>query len=359
MNPAELPEIAQFSIKYCQYLNDNSVATQAFPECIDNDTLLKLYKQMSLTRALDNKAINLQRTGKMGTYAASIGQEAVSVGIGYTMNKDDIYCASYRDQGTLLQRGVKMSEILSYWGGDERGSNYANNPHDFPQAVPISTQCPHAAGIAYAVKLREEEKAVVVTIGDGGTSKGDFYETVNVAGCWDLPLVIVVNNNNYAISLPLAYQTACQTLAQKAISGGIEGIQVDGNDIIAVTDAMNYALKKARSGNGPTLIETVSYRLCDHTTADDASRYRSKDELQQAWQAEPIRRLGIYLENNGLWSKEQEANLLKECGDVVTQAVNVYLNQKPQKPTDIIDYLYESVPFPLLEQRNQIEESLK
>lgn len=359
MTPTELPDIANFSIRYCQYLNANSEVVQPFPEHITTELLVRLYRQMSLTRALDNKAINLQRTGKMGTYAASIGQEAVSVGVGYAMQKSDIYCAAYRDQGTLMQRGVKMSEILRYWGGDERANHYANNTHDFPPCVPIATQCLHAAGVAYAVQYRDEARAVVVTIGDGGTSKGDFYESLNIAGCWQLPLVTVVNNNRYAISLPLSQQTACQTLAQKAIAAGIEGIQVDGNDIIAVLDAMQYALHKARNGQGPTVIETVSYRLGDHTTADDAARYREKTELQQAWTEEPIRRLGKYLEAEGAWSKIQETALLKECNEVVQKAATVYLKQKPQAPTDIIDYLYETLPAPLIEQRNQIKESQK
>lgn len=348
--------IQEFTINYLQYLDKDSQPTQAFPDFIDDKLLLQLYKQMTLTRALDNKAVNLQRTGKMGTYPASTGQEATNVGIGYAMQKDDVLCPYYRDQGTSIQRSIKMSEILAYWGGDERGSNYSNNHEDLPPCVPIATQCLHAAGVAFAFKYRNQPRVAVTTIGEGGTSKGDFYEAMNVAGAWKLPCVFVSINNQWAISVPREKQTATATIAQKAIAAGFEGIQIDGNDIVAVLAAMRYALDKARNGDGPTLIEAVTYRLCDHTTADDASRYRSQQDLQAAWQDEPIRRLGHYLENKQLWSKELEADLQAECARVIEQTVTVYMKQQPQKATDMIDYLFETVPEALLEQRDQIED---
>ncbi|PHQ81453.1 MAG: pyruvate dehydrogenase (acetyl-transferring) E1 component subunit alpha [Coxiella sp. (in: Bacteria)] len=351
--------VAEFKIEYIQYLDAQGNATQAFPDFIDNALLTTLYKQMTLTRVLDNKAINLQRTGKMGTYPASTGHEASNIGIGYSMSKDDIFCPYYRDQAISLMRNIKMSEILSYWGGDERACDHPNNQNDFPPCIPIATQCLHAAGVAFALKYRNKKAAAVTTIGDGGTSKGDFYEAINVAGCWKLPVVFVSINNQWAISVPREKQTACQTIAQKAIAAGIEGIQVDGNDVIAVIVAMKHALNKAYNGEGPTLIETLTYRLCDHTTADDASRYRDKDEFKKAWEVEPIRRLAKYLESQGAWSKEKEAKLQAECTRVVEQAVATYMNQTPQKATDMIDYLFADIPEPLMEQRDEIEELSK
>ncbi len=348
--------ILEFKVDYLQYLDKDSKPTQDFPDFIDNPLLIQLYKQMTLTRTLDNKAVNLQRTGKMGTYPASTGHEATTIGVGYTMNREDVLCPYYRDQGISIQRGVKMSDILSYWGGDERGSDYANNRQDFPACVPIATQCLHAAGVAFAINYRDERRAVVTTIGEGGTSKGDFYEAINVAGAWNLPLVFVCVNNQYAISVPREKQTAAKMISQKAIGAGFEGLQIDANDIIAVIVAMKHALNKAYNGEGPTLIEAITYRLCDHTTADDATRYRSKEELQNAWKEEPIRRLGNYLEACGAWSKEKEAELHEECTRVVDQSVNVFLNRSPQQPTDMIDYLFETVPAPLLEQRDHIED---
>lgn len=348
--------VTEFKIGYLQYLNSNGEVVKPFPDNITDEILVGLYKQMVLTRAFDNKAINLQRTGKLGTFPAATGQEAAAVGIGYSMTKSDVLCPYYRDQGTSMMRGVKMSEILSYWGGDERGSDHANNREDLPVCVPIATQCLHACGVAYAIKLRQQQRATVTTIGDGGTSKGDFYEALNVAGCWQLPIVFVSINNQWAISVPRHKQTASKTIAQKAIAAGMEGIQVDGNDIVAVMSVMQQALERARKGEGPTLIEMLSYRLSDHTTADDASRYRDKSELDAAWQQEPILRLRRYLEHKNLWSEDQQQNLTKECQRVIDQAVNVYLNQKPQAPTDMIDFLFAELPQSHLEQRDHIED---
>lgn len=351
-------QVAQFEIHYFQYLDENYQPTQTFPAFADNKTLLELYRLMTLTRVLDNKAVNLQRQGKMGTYPSSKGQEAVSIGVGHAMQEDDIFCTYYRDQGAMIQRGIKLSEILLYWGGDERGSDFksARAKEDLPICVPIAGQCLHAAGVAYAVKYRQQKRAVVTTLGDGGSSKGDFYEAMNLAGVWCLPLVFIVNNNQWAISVPCSKQTACKTIAQKAIAAGFEGLQVDGNDVIAVRQVTAEAIKKARTGGGPTLIEAITYRLSDHTTADDMTRYVSKEALKTAWKYEPIARLGYYLESQGLWSKEKEANLQKQCNAQVNQAVEEYLNVPPQIPQEaLFDYLYENLPDALLDQRDAVE----
>lgn len=358
MTKPKIKPIISFQINYLQYLNEQYEAVQPFPEFADEKTLLSLYRWMTLTRALDNKAVNLQRQGKMGTYPSSRGQEAVSIGMGHAINEDDIFCTYYRDQGAMILRGVKLSEILLYWGGDERGSDFENTKvkEDFPICVPIAGQCLHAAGVAFAVQYREEKRAVITSLGEGGSSKGDFYEAMNLAGAWKLPLVFVINNNQWAISVPRDQQTACQTIAQKAIAAGFEGIQVDGNDIIAVRQAVCAAVTKARQGGGPSLIEAVTYRLCDHTTADDASRYIPKEEFKAKWQNEPIARLGYYLESKGLWSKEKEASLQKECNQQVEEAVAEYLNIKPQPKTAIFDYLYETLPDAFLDQYEQVKE---
>lgn len=358
---SEIPKtktIATFEIKYLQYLDEHFKPTQPFPEFATPETLLHLYRFMTLIRFLDTKAVNLQRQGKMGTYPSSRGQEAVSIGIGSALNKDDIFCTYYRDQGTMIYRGVKIAEILTYWGGDERGSFFANAnvKDDFPICVPISGQCLHAAGVAYAVKFRKQKRAVLTTLGDGGTSKGDFYEAMNFAGVQNLPLVFVVNNNQWAISVPLSKQTATKTIAQKAIAAGIEGLQVDGNDVIAVRKGVHDAVEKARKGGGATLIEALNFRLCDHTTADDATRYMSREDFKNAWKLEPISRLGHYLESQGLWSKEKDESLHKECIAEVEKAVEEYLNVTPQSPYDLIDYLYEKVPDALLDQRDALGE---
>ncbi len=349
--------VAHFDIHYLQYLDENSHPTQPFPAFADPKTLLFLYRQMSLIRHFDNKAVNLQRTGKMGTFPSSRGQEAVGIGLGHAMQKEDVFCPYYRDQGTLLMKGIKLSEVLAYWGGDERGSDYQNPAakDDFPNCVPIAGQLLHAAGVAYAIKYRKQKRAVLTICGDGGTSKGDFYEAINLAGSWRLPVVFVVNNNQWAISVPRSQQSGCQTLAQKAIAGGFEGIQVDGKDVIAVRQAVDEALKKAREGGGPTLIEAVTYRLCDHTTADDAKRYTPPEEIKAAWNVEPIARLGYYLESQKLWSREKEAELQKELAVEVDNIVNEFLNRPKAPLTDMFDYLYAELPKALQPQRDEVE----
>lgn len=352
----QLTKLADFSISRLQFLNEHYEVTQELPEFATPETLLHLYKVMTLVRALDNKAVNLQRQGKMGTYAAAKGQEAVGVGIGHALQQTDVFCTYYRDQAALIQRGVKPSDVLGYWGGDERASLFEGSPcqEDLPVCVPIAGQCLHATGIAYAIKYRKEKRAVATTIGEGGTSKGDFYEAMNLAGAWNLPLVFIVNNNQWAISVPRGAQTHTATIAQKAIAAGFEGLQVDGNDVIAVRYAVAQALEKARNGGGPTLIEATTYRLCDHTTADDASRYVPKEQLQEAWKKEPIARLGYYLEAQGLWSKEQEATLQEDVALQVEKAVEEYQNRPADPPTAMFDHLYATLPDALADQYEQV-----
>src|SRR5438552_7484871 len=261
---------------------------------------------MVLTRTFDLKAVALQRTGRLGTYAVSLGQEAAAVGIASAMRPQDLLLPSYRDNAALLWRGVKMEEILLYWGGDERGNCSSGPSHDFPFCVPVGSQAPHAAGVAYAFRLRKQPRVAVCLFGDGATSKGDVWEAMNFAGVHKLPLVFVANNNQWAISVPLKLQTASETLAQKAIAAGFAGEQVDGNDVIAVRAATEQAIAQARAGGGPRLIEAVTYRLGDHTTADDAARYRPPEEVQARWKEEPITRLRSYLLSRKAWGESQE-----------------------------------------------------
>jgi pyruvate dehydrogenase E1 component alpha subunit len=267
------------------------------------------------------------------------------------MEKDDVFLMTYRENGTQLMRGVTLRELFLYWGGDERGSDFAGPRRDFPICITIAAHATHAAGVAYAMKLRREPRAAVCALGDGATSKGDFYEALNAAGAWKLPLVFVVTDNQWAISVPRARQSAAQTLAQKAIAAGIPGVQVDGNDVIAVRHAMDAALARARAGGGPTLLEALSYRLSDHTTADDASRYRSPDELAEAWKREPVLRLRSYLAAAGAWDKAKEDALLRECNEQVQAAAQAYLDTPPPSADQMFDRLYAQLPAALQKQR--------
>jgi pyruvate dehydrogenase E1 component alpha subunit len=299
---------------------------------------------MLRARTFDGKAINLQRTGKLGTYAPCLGQEATHVGVGAAMRPEDCLAIVYREIGTLFWRGVRMTDVLLYWGGDERGNNFAGPRHDFPWCVPIGTQTLHAAGAAMAFKIRKEPRCAVAYIGDGGTSEGSFYEAINLAGARQLPVVFVISNNQWAISVPLAEQTAAQTLAQKAIAAGIPGVQVDGNDVIGVRACMEQALATARSGGGPTVIEALSYRLSDHTTADDASRYRSESEVTQAWELEPLARMRRLLTSRGALDDAREQTMKAEFAREVEAAVKEYLSVPRQNTDAMFDHLFANPP---------------
>ncbi|WP_133130479.1 pyruvate dehydrogenase (acetyl-transferring) E1 component subunit alpha [Legionella yabuuchiae] len=344
--------VARFEIPFTHILDRHGEVSGELPAFAENkDILLNLYRTMVKTRVFDKKAIALQRTGKMGTYAPINGQEAISTAIGNAMAKDDVFIPYYRDYAAQFQRGVKMSEILSYWGGDERGSQFEHCSEDLPICVPIASQCLHAAGVAFAFKYRNQSRVAVVCIGEGGTSEGDFYEAMNVAGAWNLPVVFVVNNNRWAISVPISKQTGCQTIAQKALAAGFEGRQVDGNDILATRQVIEEAISKARSGEGPTLIEAITYRLCDHTTADDATRYQPKNEVESAQLNEPIVRFKQFLEKRGLWDDQQEQALLEDCASEVQLAVDDYLSRPAQPISSAFDYHYDTLPEYLVEQR--------
>jgi 2-oxoisovalerate dehydrogenase E1 component alpha subunit len=344
--------VARFEIHHSRFLDAHGKAVQELPAFArDPKNLVALYRWMVLMRAYDAKAIALQRTGQLGTFASLLGKEAIEAGVGSAMAKDDVFLMTYRENGTQLMRGVTLKELFLYWGGDERGSDFSGPRRDFPICITIAAHATHAAGVAYAMKLRREPRAAVCALGDGATSKGDFYEALNAAGAWKLPLVFVVTDNQWAISVPRAKQSAAKTLAQKAIAGGIDGVQVDGNDVIAVHHAMDQALAKARSGGGPTLVEAVTYRLSDHTTADDASRYRSPDELAEAWKREPVLRLRTYLSENGAWDKAKEDALLKECNEQVQAAAQAYLDTPQPTPEQMFDHLYATLPAALARQR--------
>jgi len=317
----------------------------------DPAEMLRMYRLMTLVRVFDAKAVNLQRTGQLGTYASCLGHEATHVGVAAAMRTEDVLAPVYREYATQMWRGVSMREILLYWGGDERGNDFAVPRQDFAWCVPIATQTLHAAGAAMAFKIRGEPRCALAFIGDGGTSEGAFYEAINFAGARALPVVFVIVNNGWAISVPVAAQTAADSLAQKAVAAGIPGFQVDGNDVIAVRDLVAKSLDVARSGGGPAVIEALTYRLSDHTTADDASRYRGAEEVQGAWAREPLVRLREFLIKAGFWDADRERGLLLDCARQVEAAVAEYLATPKQSSDAMFEYLFAKPPAQLLEQR--------
>jgi 2-oxoisovalerate dehydrogenase E1 component subunit alpha len=344
--------VAEFKIHYRQILGEAGEVLAPLPQFAqDTVEILRMYRAMTLVRVFDAKAVNLQRTGQLGTYPSSLGHEATHIGIGAAMRPEDVLAPVYREFGTQLWRGVTMTEILTYWGGDERGSDFAVPREDFAWCVPIATQTLHAAGAAMAFKIRKQPRCALAYIGDGGTSEGAFYEALNLAGSRALPVVFVIVNNGWAISVPVAAQTAARTLAQKAVAAGIAGVQVDGNDVLAVREVVGEALENARRGAGPTLIEALTYRLSDHTTADDASRYRSSEEVKAAWALEPLIRLRAFLAANGQWDAAREQALLDECATTVDAAVSEYLARAKPATDAMFDHLFAALPAHLHEQR--------
>ena len=350
-----LPVIARFEVRYRNYLAPDGSINRPLPAfASDAKLLVALYEAMVLLRIFDRKAVALQRTGRLGTYAVSLGQEAVSVGTASAMRAEDVLLPSYRDNGALIWRGVRLEDILLFWGGDERGNHFTGPVQDFPFCVPVGSQAPHAAGVAYAFKLRREPRVAVCMFGDGATSKGDVYEAMNFAGVHKLPVVFVATNNQWAISVPLRLQTGSETLAQKAIAAGFIGEQVDGSDVVAVRAAAEEAIAAARDGEGPRFIEAVTYRLGDHTTSDDASRYRSAEEVQVHWKEEPIARLRAFLVGQKMWSKAEEERLAAECHARIEAAVERYLATAPRRPETMFDHLYEELPAAYVAQRREL-----
>lgn len=347
-----MKEVATFSISHTGIIDADGKATGELPAFArDAAELIRLYRTMVLTRSFDARAIALQRTGRLGTYGSSLGQEAAAVGVGAAMRPDDVLLPSFRETGAQLLRGVSLRELFLYWGGDERGSDFQAAREDFPICVPVGSQAPHAAGVALAFKLRQQPRVAVCVFGDGTTSKGDVAEAANIAGAWNLPVVFVVVNNGWAISVPRDAQSAAGTLAQKAIAAGMPGMQVDGNDVVAVRVVVGEAIERARRGEGPGWIEALTYRLADHTTADDASRYRDPAEVTAAWKADPIARLRTWLVASGAWGRQQEQDLLQACTAEVDAAAAAYLETPPQAPETVFDYLYAMLPAALAEQR--------
>ncbi len=353
MSDQQLP--ADLTIPYFRLIDPEGRARGALPGFAQDPAALKaLYRAMMRARTFDQKAVSLQRTGRLGTYASCLGQEAIGVGVAAAMTPEDVLLPSFREHAAQMLRGVTMTELLLYWGGDERGSDFAGPREDFPVCIPVGTHAPHAVGVATAFKLRREARVAVCIFGDGATSRGDVYEAMNLAGVWQLPVVFVVNNNQWAISVPRKRQTAAATLAQKAIAAGFNGEQVDGNDVVAVRARVGAALEQARTGGGPRLIEALSYRLSDHTTVDDASRYRSDEEVSAHWKEEPIVRLRNYLAEAGQWTKADEEALIANCSQEVEAAAEAYLATALQPPGSLFDHLFAELPEELAAQRRQL-----
>jgi pyruvate dehydrogenase E1 component alpha subunit len=313
------------------------------PGLADAD-LRMIYERMVRTRAADVKALKLQRQGRLGTYPPSRGHEACQVGLASAMARDDWFFPYFRDLGIYITLGYPLADYYHLWMGNEAGLKTPEGLNFYPIAIPVASQIPQAVGAGLAAKYRKLGIAVVTTFGDGATSEGDFHEGLNFAGVYRTPNVFVCLNNQFAISVPRAHQTAAATIAQKAVAYGFPGIQVDGNDVLAVYAAAREALANARSGRGPTLIEAYTYRMGDHTTSDDAARYRSKEEVQEWERRDPILRLRLYLGQKGLWDETYEETVQDAAAEFVEKAVAEAEARPAATPEDLFAFTYAAMP---------------
>ena len=321
---------------------------------IEEDEYKELYKKMMIARKFDEKAFSLQRRGEISTYAPHKGQEACQIGAIFALGEDDWMVPSFRETAAFIMKGAPLDKIFQRWMGDANGQKGLAELNTLPVAIPVGTQNLHTAGLGMAMEFEEDENAVIGFTGDGSTSEGDFHEALNFSGVYDAHSVFFVQNNKFAISMPIDRQTNSQTIAQKALAYGIDGIQVDGNDILAVIKATQEALEKARSGE-PVLIEADTYRLEDHTTSDDSTRYRDEEEVEEWSEKDPLKRFKEYLKDHGIWTDELE-DFEEEAEERIDEAANKAIDMDEPVMEEIFDYVYGDNPDLIEQQKEEWKE---
>jgi pyruvate dehydrogenase E1 component alpha subunit len=309
----------------------------------DSD-LLELYRQLVLLRTYDERSVVYHRQGRIGTYAIFWGHEAMQVGATYALERDDWIFPAYRESAIGLLRGMPASTILSWWRGHPAGWW---NPRDFNVAsicVPIATQVPHAAGFAWGKRLRGERSCALVFFGDGATSEGAFHEGANFAAVMRAPLILLCNNNQWAISTPLEAQTATAALVDKAVGYGMPGVRVDGGDVLAVYEATAEAVERARAGEGPTFIEAVTYRAAPHATADDPSAYIDLERVEEEKRNECVGRYERYLRRQGLLNDDLAEQAREEALTVMREGIAAAEAEAPADPSEVFAHAYVDPP---------------
>jgi pyruvate dehydrogenase E1 component alpha subunit len=339
--------------------NNGKVISKELMPKLSDDEMLKLYKDMLFVRTLDHMIVSYQRQGRVYTYPPNYGQEAIGVAAGAVLRHDDWLVPAFRELGAWLAKGATMKDVFMFNMGFEEGTKFAGANHMLPSSVPIASQLLHAAGIGYAVKYEKKDEVVMAFVGDGGTSEGDFHEALNFAGVWKVPVIFVVQNNQYAISVPVKMQTASVNMAIKSKAYGIKGLKVDGNDIFAMLAAFRHAHEYARTEKQAVLIEAVTYRKGAHTTSDDPTKYRTTDEEKEWDLKDPLRRMKLFLEKKKLWSDEQENKLVDEYEKEIDRQF-IETEQTVQYPLeDAIKYTYAEMPQDLRDQQIEHEKFLQ
>jgi pyruvate dehydrogenase E1 component alpha subunit len=349
-------------------LRDDGSVDPGLDPGLDGETLLFLYKKMVFLRALDEKALKLQRAGRIGFYIGATGQEAAEIGSGFALKEGDWVFPSYRDQGVALLHGYPLSSLIAQLFGNSsdvtKGRQMPNHWCDRTARVvsvssPVATQLSQSVGAAYAARLRGEKIAVIAYFGDGSSSTGEFHAGMNFAGVFRTPNVFFCSNNQYAISLPFEKQTASGSVAVKAGAYGFPGVRVDGNDLLAVVRVTRDALDRARAGEGPTLIEALTYRMGAHSTSDDPTRYRPAEEVEAWRRKDPILRFAAFLKRRGLLDESAETAAMEEAREEVQRAVAVCEAAPPVPPESLVEDVYAEMPWHLKEQREWIRIPVK
>ena len=339
--------------------NNGKVISKELMPKLSDDEMLKLYKDMLFVRSLDHMIVSYQRQGRVYTYPPNYGQEAIGVAAGAVLRHDDWLVPAFRELGAWLAKGATMKDVFMFNMGFEEGTKFAGANHMLPSSVPIASQLLHAAGIGYAIKYEKKDEVVMAFVGDGGTSEGDFHEALNFAGVWKVPVIFVVQNNQYAISVPVKMQTASINMAIKSKAYGIKGIKVDGNDIFAMLTAFRYAHEYARKESLAVLIEAVTYRKGAHTTSDDPTKYRTTEEEKKWDLKDPLRRMKLFLENKKLWSDAQEEKLVDEYNKEIDRQFMETEQTVTFPLEDAFKYTYAEMPQELRDQQIEHEKFLQ
>ncbi|MBR9699488.1 pyruvate dehydrogenase (acetyl-transferring) E1 component subunit alpha [Candidatus Woesearchaeota archaeon] len=340
-------------VPYTSFLDIDGNLKEGAPQ-LSHDDLKTIYWHMNLGRICNAKILSMQKQGRIGTYASTLGQEGCQAALAHAIkDNDNIWLVpSFRESVATIARGYPMEQLMRYWGGFEIGSNQTREFKVMPVNIPIASQLNHAAGIAISMKFKGEKGAAIGFVGDGGTSEGEFAEAMNFVGEFKAPAVFVCQNNQYAISVPRKKQTAASTIAQKATAFGFEGVQVDGNDVFACYKIIKDAIEKAMNGGGPTFVEAITYRLDNHTTADDWHKYRTEEEVNEWKKKDPIERLKKHMMQIGCWDDQHEQHMLEDAKKKVEEAAKAYEGTPKPKVEEIFDHLYAKLPYHIQEQKD-------
>ena len=343
--------------KTFQILDENGkiVNKEAMPNISDED-LKEMMTRMVYTRIWDQRAISLNRQGRLGFYAPVAGQEASMIGSQFALEKQDWILPGYRDIPQIHYHGVPLKQAFLWSRGHFAGGQMPEGVRVMMPQIIIGAQIVQTAGVAMGLKKNKEDAVAITYTGDGGASQGDFYEGMNFAGAFNSPAIFVVQNNRFAISVPVEKQSAAKTIAQKAVAAGIHGVQVDGMDILAVLAVTQEARKRGLEGNGPTLIETLTYRYGPHTMAgDDPTRYRTSEEDNEWEKRDPLVRFRKFLEEKNLWTEEEEEKIVEQAKEDIKKAIKEADNEPKQKVSDLIKIMGEELPHNLKEQLEHYE----